>query len=64
MVERYIVTIKMWVRVPFTTVKIIFKRSDSLMVECPAHNGYDAGSNPVRTKWKSILSLKGKTFIS
>gem|GEM_PF-6114236 len=50
MVERYIVTIKMWVRVPFTTVKIIFKRSDSLMVECPAHNGYDAGSNPVRTK--------------
>ena len=40
------------------------------MVERPAHNGYDAGSNPVRTillKYiynVSILSLKGKIFIS
>lgn len=55
MVERYIVAIKMWVQFPFTTIIYFiynFKhlvRSDSLMVECPAHNGYDAGSNPVRT---------------
>ena len=32
------------------------------MVERPAHNGYDAGSSPVRTI--IILSLKGKTFVS